>query len=129
MNFRLSVSIVLFALVLGLTACANRLPPNLNPQATRAWYGSEVIKGLDVIRDAAIAANAVTPPVVPTADTRAIVQWHASAVKVIRDVPTGWQPAVLTGLDEALKHVSPEMRYTIEPYVALAKTLIERSRS
>jgi hypothetical protein len=116
-------------LLLGLaTGCANKVPPNLNPLAVRAWYGTEVIKGLDVIRDAAIAANTVQPPVLSTADTRSVVRWHQSAVSVIKDVPYGWQPAVLTGLAELMDRGSPGLRYTIGPYAELAKTLIGRTQ-
>lgn len=123
------VGLSILMCVIGLAAdCAGKVPPNLNPQATRAWYGTEVIKGLDVIRDAAVAANAVQPPVAPTSDTRIVVEWHQSAVRVIHEIPNGWQPAVLKGLDETMAKLSPSTRYALDPYATLARTLIERSQ-
>ena len=94
-----------FLLVAGLlsgaaplsTGC-NKTPPALSPEATAAFHATRVIKVLDVVRDAAIAANELIPPAIQTNDTRTVVLWHKTAVQTIAAVPGGWKPTVKAGI-------------------------------
>jgi len=79
-------------------------PKPLSPAATAAFHATRVVAVLDVFRDAAIAANSVTPPIVTTASTREVVLWHKTALKTIAAVPTGWQATVKAGLFEFTCH-------------------------
>ena len=53
----------LFAVLalLYVPACTNA-PPTLTPAGIAAYRGTQAIQSLDLLRDAAIAANALTPP-------------------------------------------------------------------
>ena len=120
------VALGLCSLVL-LTGC-QAPPPNLTPQATQAFYAHRVVKGLDILRDTAIDANAQTPPLLSEATTRKVVTWHQSALKTIQAIPSGWQATVSAGLDELLKDLPPAEANLLRPYVAMAKTLIAEVR-
>jgi hypothetical protein len=90
------VSILLIILV-GLSGCAPT-PKPLSPEAQTAFYATRVVKVLDVVRDATIAANDLVPPIISTESTRKVVLWHKSAVQVIQTVPNGWKPTVKSTL-------------------------------
>jgi hypothetical protein len=109
--------------LLAFVGCSHT-PPNLTPQATEAFYGTRVIQSLDLLRDATVAANAQTPPLVSTATARKVVQYHESALKIIHTIPTGWQSAVLAGLDELLVDLPVNEKSTLAPYIQLAKTIL-----
>jgi hypothetical protein len=111
------------ALALTLTSCAPP-PPTLSPAGQAAVIGKQVIQALDVLRDFAISANAQTPPLLSTANTRKIVDYHESAVKVITTVPTGWKATVLAGLAQLKVDLPPGDWLRILPYVALVQSLI-----
>lgn len=112
---------VVLALCLG---CA-KAPPNLTPQGAAAFHGTQVIKALDVLRDTAIDANALVPPLVSTDTTRNVVTYHKSAITIIHATPRGWKVAVLTGLNELSTKIPPVEQQQLGPYLALAKTLIQ----
>jgi hypothetical protein len=105
-----------------MTAC--HTPPNLTPEAVVAFHNTRVIKGLDLIRDTAIAANAQNPPLVSTATTRKVVLFHRSALDTIYAGP-GWQPKVLTALDETVRDLPSAESRLVAPYVVLVKTIIQ----
>jgi hypothetical protein len=109
--------------LLALDGCA-KAPPNLTPAGTQAFHKTRVIKGLDLLRDFAIDGEAQTPKVFSTADTRKVVQYHQSALKIIGSTDTGWQTAVASSLDEVVANLEPGSRQKVAPYVALVKTLI-----
>ena len=112
----------LIAAALGVTvASCQHAPPSLSPAGAAAFKGTQAIKALDTLRDIAIAANAQTPPLLNTNDTRKVVLYHQSSVRIIRDVPSGWVPAVLTGLNE-LKTAVPSS--VLVPYLTLVQTVI-----
>ena len=128
MNTRVQLNrALLIGVVVWLSACASA-PPNLSPAGVTAFNNTRVVKGLDLVRDTAITANAQTPPLVSTDTTRKIVTYHRSALLVIRDVPTGWKASVLTGLDETVKNLPGNEAQLFAPYVALVKTLIQEIR-
>lgn len=117
---RLTLLLVALALAIGCT----HAPPTLSPQGVQAFNNTRVIKGLDLIRDVAVDANAQTPPIVSTDTTRKIVTYHRSALLVIHDIPNGWKATVLTGLDETVRGLPAKESQLVAPYVALLKTLI-----
>jgi hypothetical protein len=116
-----------FAAGLALEQGCAKTPPTLSPAAAVAFQNLQVQKSIDTIRDVAIAANATEPPLISTPSTRTIVTWHQSALVVLKARETGWVSIVSTSLDEALKHLKPEERSTIGPYVTLAKTILHEA--
>src|SRR6266550_45349 len=72
------------------SACAAKAPPSLSPEATTAWYGTRVIKALDLLRDSATSAEAAHPQLLSTETTRRIVLYHRAALQTIHDAPAGW---------------------------------------
>lgn len=98
--------------------CASA-PAAASAQAKAAWRGTQVIKVLDLLRDAAVDANAQTPPLISTEDTRKIVLYHRSAIDVTHAAPSGWALMLRTGLDELLKDLPGRERDLIEPYVRI----------
>ena len=103
----------------------NKAPSTLSPVATAQFYKTRVVKSLDVVRDTAVDANALVPPLVSTPTTRTVVKWHESTLKVIDASAAGWQTAVSTSLDELLKDLPAGDAKVIQPYVALAKTVLQ----
>ena len=121
-----SLSIVLVGLpitllTLSTPACATNASPQLSPEARAAWYGTRVIKALDLFRDTAIDANAQTPPLLSTAATAKIVRYHKSAITIIHGVPGGWKSTVLAGLDEATHEIPYREWQILVPYINLIK--------
>ena len=85
---------LLVLLMLAVLPACTKAPPDLSPEAVVAFHALRVIKVLDVARDAAIAANELTPPVIQTDATRTVVLWHKTAVQTIAATPGGWKPTV-----------------------------------
>lgn len=99
-------------------------PPTLTPAAQLAFQGTRAIKGLDLLRDFAVDANAQIPPVISTDTTRKIVIYHRSAITLIHDVPNGWKATVLTGLAEVVRDAPAGEAQKFAPYVGLLKGLL-----
>lgn len=121
-------SIVLTAvLALGLFAasCAGNKPPNLNPEATKAWYGTEIIKNLDRVRDAANDAHQTNPPLIDAPTTLKIVEWHQSAIKVVHDGAVGWREALTASIGALQRNLPPQTWQLIQPYVLLVQNIIK----
>jgi hypothetical protein len=130
----ISVAVLLMVLALGCTPA----PKPLSPDAQIAFHAERVVRVLDVVRDAAIAANEVTPPLLTTADTRAVVLWHKTAVQTIQVTPRGWRPTVKAGIYTLTCHplaapvpaapctaqLPPEAVQRLYPYVGLALVVI-----
>lgn len=110
-------------LVLSLVGCASA-PPNLTPQASADFQKTRVLKALDLVRDFAIAAEAQTPKVLPTATTRTIVQYHKSTVTIMLATDSGWASGVSTSLNELVRNLSADDQQKFSPYVALVRTLL-----
>ena len=106
------------------SGCA-KAPPELTPPAQQAFYKTHVLKGLDLLRDFAIDAEATTPKVLSTSATRVVVQYHQSAVKVMQAADSGWQAVVLSSLDETLLRLPAGDRQKVAPYAALVKSVIQ----
>jgi hypothetical protein len=112
-------------LVLAANRCASHAPATLSPEAQRAWYGTRVIKALDSVRDAAIDAQAQTPPLLSEAVTRRIVLMHRSLLETIHQAPSGWPAIVTTALDEVERGLPPAERAILDPYLALTRTWLK----
>ncbi len=113
--------------LLAIQGCTHA-PPNLSPSASAAFTNTRIIKGLDVLRDTTIAANAQTPPLVSTDTTRKVVQYHKAAIQTIHALSTGWQQSVLVGLDGVTANLPANEQKLLAPYVALVKTVLSEVR-
>lgn len=111
-------SLALVASTLLFCACPAR-PPNLSVAARHAFTNTQVVKVLDLVRDSAVSANAMTPPLVSTETTRKIVQFHASTLKVIDATTTGWQKTVQQSLQAIYDNLPPAERTLLAPYINL----------
>jgi hypothetical protein len=120
-----SVGVTLLLVLLGVSRCAAHAPATLSPAAQTAWYGTRVIKALDVLRDTAIDAQAQTPPLLSEAVTRSIVQTHRSLLETIHQAPSGWPATVTAALAELERGLPPADRTIIHPYVELTETLLK----
>lgn len=99
-------------------------PASLSPAGQQAFTNTRVLKGLDILRDFAIDANAQTPPVLSTATTRKIVTYHESTVKIIHGLPSGWKATAQTGLTELSKDLPPAEAKALAPYLTLLATVL-----
>ena len=107
-----------------VASCAGNTQPTLSPAGQAAVVVTQVIHAVDVVRDTAIAANAQNPPMITTANTRRIINFHESSVKLMTALPLGWKTAVLTSLDELQKNLTLTEWNQISVYVTALKTLI-----
>jgi len=112
--------------LLVMLACTHA-PPNLSPQGTAAFNNTRVIKTLDLLRDAAIDANAQTPPLLQTSTTRKIVSFHQLALKTIDASQTGWMSAVGVALFQLRSDPSllPAEVQFLRPYFDLAQGVLD----
>ena len=118
----MKLAIVAFAVILAI-GCA-KVPPDLTPEASKAFKGAQVVKALDVLRDTAIAAHAQAPPLLSEDATRKVVTYHQSVVKTLQAMPEGWVAFAQKGLDELLTDLPSRERNLLTPYVTLVKTVI-----
>ena len=110
-------------LVLAFSACAHA-PASLSPKGVAAYNATRIIKGLDALRDAAVDANAQTPPLISTEDTRRVVTFHKLTLQILDLLPSGWVAMVTTGMDSLAADLPPPVRQKLAPYFSLVKTLI-----
>lgn len=106
--------------------CAGNPPPNLTPQAVRAWHGTRLIKDLDIVRDAATAAHETTPPLLSAKDTLSVVEWHQAAIVIVHDAKDGWKAALRSSVGELRKKLPPDAWSAIAPYAQLVLTLLDQ---
>lgn len=118
----------ILALFIGLVAAPSvrctHAPPQLGPVAAADFQKLRVIKALDLLRDFAIDAEAATPKVLPTATTRQIVTYHASALRILDAAGTGWRPLLASSLAALTAAVPAADRATVAPYIALIQALL-----
>lgn len=115
--------VLLLGLVLSI-ACSSHRPPNLTPTGQVAWNSTQVVKALDVLRDAAISAN--NGGLVNEDVTRRVVVYHRSSLEVIKSAPAGWQTIVQTALAQTMSQLPPDARELFQPYVDLLSGLLNR---
>lgn len=137
-----ALTVIVFAVLamaaVWLSGCT-KAPPTLSPDAKAAFHATRVVQVLDVLRDAAIAANEVVPPLLTTNATRTVVLWHRTAILTVQAVPSGWQATVKAGLFTLTCHplaapsqppppctpqLSPSEVAHLTPYVGLALVVI-----
>lgn len=117
----------LLPVVLALAIGCAPAPPNLTPAGVAAFKGTQAIKALDLLRDAAIDANALTPPLISTDSTRRVVLYHKSAITIIHKTPAGWRPTVGAGLAELRASLKGTEGEQLAPYIRFAQALIEET--
>ena len=110
-------------LAASLLSCA-KAPTALSPSGTAAFHATRVVKALGVLQDFAIAAEAQTPKLLSTDNTRKVVNFVGSAAKTIDAVPAGWKPTVMAGLVQLQADLPPPDWARVAPYVQLIKVLI-----
>jgi hypothetical protein len=134
--------LLIVLLVIGSFGCTKQ-PPDLTPEAKTAFYATRVIKVLDVVRDAAIAANELVPPAIQTNDTRTVVLWHKTAVQTIAASPGGWKLTVKAGIyalschpqayvpgpgiplpEACVPQIPADANLRLRPYIGLALVVI-----
>lgn len=118
-------SVLVVAMTFVWASCASA-PPALSPKGVAAYRGTQVIQTLDLLRDAAIAANKETPPLLSTDTTRKVVTYHKSSITVVHASAEaeGWQPTVLAGLEELVRNIPAQESTLLAPYVTLIRTLL-----
>ena len=116
--------LLIACLLLSTSACVPP-PPQLSPAATRAFTNTRVVRILDLVRDTAIDANAQVPPLLATDSTRQIVQWHASALRIIQAANSGWVATVVTSLEELGKDLPAKDAALLKPYFAMAQAILK----
>jgi hypothetical protein len=118
-----SVARVIVGLLLAYSVACAKVPPTVTtPQGKVAWENIQVTKSLDLVRDLAIAAT--HSGVIVRSQGLLIVDWHSAAIRTLDARSQGWKASIVTGLDEALKELSPEQRKKFEPYVVLIGTVL-----
>lgn len=106
------------------SACASA-PVTLSPAGARAFQVTRVVKGLDVLRDVAILGEQQRPPLIGTATTRRIVQYHQATLLTIQAAPAGWPAATLTGLAAIQATLTPDEARLLGPYFALVQIVLQ----
>lgn len=114
----------LIVLCLWLTACASA-PSQLSPIGRSAFYTMRVVRSLDMIRDIAISANAQTPPLLSTAVTRQVVEYHRSTLLTMKQTPEGWKAVAVTGLEQLTTKLLPDDLKQLKPYLDLTRVLLQ----
>lgn len=124
------VRYAVIALIFSVAAAcgASHMPPNLTPQAQTAFNKTKAIKTLDLVRDIAIDANAQSSALMTVDDTRKVVTFHQSSLKIIQASDAGWSQIVVTSLQELLKNLPPSERDLLSPYVNLAIATLKSIR-
>ena len=118
-------SLLLVGLLFVAPACASHVPQHLSPQATTAWYGTRVIRMADLLRDTAHDAARTKPPLVSSQTARQVLLWHSATIDVVHAAPTGWQRAVLSGLDDLKRSIQPEDQPMLTQYIALVESVLK----
>lgn len=123
-----TLRILLFSLALcgafTAGACITKAPEVYTPTQAQAFYKYRVIKALDLVRDIAIDAGNETPPLIAEQSVRDIVEYHRSALLIIRATDKGWQPAVSKSLDELIAHLPGSAAKLLRPYTTLASAIL-----
>ncbi len=120
---------LLLAALCATVACAQpasyagRSTAQLTTPGIVALHEGEVVKLLDVVRDAAVSADA--SKIISTATATTIVTWHRAALLAIRETPNGWKPTVLSGLTQTLAALTPAERAILGPYFDAAALVIK----
>lgn len=96
-------------------AVAGRSTSRLTTPGIDALHARQVGRGLDVIRDFAVEAEATKN--MSTATMLKVVRWHKDAALTIDQSPGGWRPVVLAGLVQLKNELTPGELLLIGPYI------------
>ena len=102
---------------------AGRSTAQLTAPGVQALHIVEVVKTLDIIRDAAIYAEVAK--VTPTTTARIIVTAHKSIIEVVREATGGWKATVLEILTQLKQHIPEADRAHFVPYIDAAISVIK----
>jgi hypothetical protein len=102
-----------------------KAPPNLSPQATTAWYGTRVIRAMDLLRDTAVDAEKARPQLVSTQTMLQVVRWHRSTLQIVHLAPLGWQRVVMASLDGLEQQIQAEDKPHLVSYINLVRTVLQ----
>ena len=83
-------------LVLALVSACSAPVTIVTPQGKISYAADQIVIRVNELQNAAIAANATTPPSVTTAVTGVIVRFCVSADATLAATPAGWQASLLT---------------------------------
>lgn len=124
LTFYLGVGSMMTLPTAGCSA-VTKAPPTLSAQATTAWYGTRVIRVMDLLRDTAIDAAKTKPkPLVSHQTMIQVVTWHRTAIDIVHASPLGWQRAVLAALDGLKNQVQAEDKPMLAMYIALVENTL-----
>lgn len=115
--------LVSVGIAVGCSALAR--PYNLSPEATLAFRNTQVIKGLDLLRDTAVDANAQTPPLISTETTRKVIEFHVAALKIIDATSDGWFTVLRQSLKELADVIPDNERGLLGPYLGLMRSILQ----
>lgn len=120
-----TVPIVILALL--IASCASN--PHLSPTGNAALKAHRVVQALGVLQDAAIAGNAMNPPLFSTRDTGLVVRFCVSSSEIAEKVPSGAAASIQAGLTALREQLPPETRTKLSAYLTLLDVvLLEVSR-
>lgn len=123
---KLAFSALLLTLAFSIS-CANNPVVQLSPQGQAAYYGTQVIQVLDLMRDTVTSASSTTPPLISISTATRFVAYHKYAIQLVHDAPSGWQTVAQAGLDAYVKSLSPSELAVITPYVTLLTAAIKEA--
>jgi len=119
---RLSKLAPLVLLAVAMSAAACQRPITIvTPQGQVAYTANEVLKRVQTLQTATIAAEANGG--LPTAVARVIVTCTTESAKVLASTPNGWGPTVVTLWGTAKMQIP--IKYLTDPVIAAAVTAVD----
>lgn len=122
---RLVLIVALSGLLVPLAGCASAPASVTTPQGQFAYKADQFVSAVGIFQDAAIQANAQTPPLISTADTRLIVTFCVASAKSAQAATTGWQATVLSSIASLKAALSPAAQTKYGTYLTLISTLVQ----
>jgi len=107
------------------TGCIGNPQPNLTPAAQTAYYQTQIIKDLDLLRDAVVDANALVPSLISPQTTTLVVKYHELAITFVNNAPLGWKLYLSIGLTGLLKTLPANEQRVVSPYVTLIQAALQ----
>lgn len=98
-------------------------PAELSTEAARAFRNTQIIRGLDLLRDTAVDAHAQS--LLSEGTTRKVVMFHESTLKIIDATNEGWMEAMKQSLSELAAAIPERERPLLGPYLGLTRTLLK----
>jgi hypothetical protein len=121
----LTVALSVISIGFAVESCASAPTSVVTPQGKAAFKADQFVNAVGVFQDSAIAANATTPPLISTADTRLIVQFCVGSARTAQAAVTGWQAGVIQGITSLQSSLSAAAQTKYAPYLNLLKTILQ----